>query len=137
MPLLTQPSTPDTLLEHLAGSVERVTFHSSETGFCVLRVKVRGHRDLVTVLGSAADIHSGEYVQASGHWERHRDHGMQFRALFLQVTAPTSLEGIERYLGSGMIKGIGPHFAKRLVKTFGEAVFDVIENQSGCARPRE
>jgi exodeoxyribonuclease V alpha subunit len=113
--------------EPLSGLVERVTFHSSETGFCVLRVKVRGHRDLVTVLGSAADIHSGEYVQASGHWERHRDHGMQFRALFLQVTAPTSLEGIERYLGSGMIKGIGPHFAKRLVKTFGDAVFDVIE----------
>ena len=113
--------------EPLSGLVERVTFHSSETGFCVLRVKVRGHRDLVTVLGSAADIHSGEYVQASGRWERHRDHGMQFRALFLQVTAPTSLEGIERYLGSGMIKGIGPHFAKRLVKTFGEAVFDVIE----------
>ena len=113
--------------EPLSGLVERVTFHSSETGFCVLRVKVRGHRDLVTVLGSAADIHSGEYVQASGHWERHREHGMQFRALFLQVTAPTSLEGIERYLGSGMIKGIGPHFAKRLVKTFGDAVFDVIE----------
>ena len=113
--------------EPLSGLVERVTFHSSETGFCVLRVKVRGHRDLVTVLGSAADIHSGEYVQASGRWERHRDHGMQFRALFLQVTAPTSLEGIERYLGSGMIKGIGPHFAKRLVKTFGDAVFDVIE----------
>jgi exodeoxyribonuclease V alpha subunit len=113
--------------EPLSGLVERVTFHSSETGFSVLRVKVRGHRDLVTVLGSAADIHSGEYVQASGHWERHREHGMQFRALFLQVTAPTSLEGIERYLGSGMIKGIGPHFAKRLVKTFGDAVFDVIE----------
>jgi exodeoxyribonuclease V alpha subunit len=113
--------------EPLSGLVERVTFHSSETGFCVLRVKVRGHRDLVTVLGSAADIHSGEYVQASGHWERHRDHGMQFRAVFLQVTAPTSLEGIERYLGSGMIKGIGPHFAKRLVKTFGDTVFDVIE----------
>ena len=108
--------------EPLSGLVERVTFHSSETGFCVLRVKVRGHRDLVTVLGSAADIHSGEYVQASGRWERHREHGMQFRALFLQVTAPTSLEGIERYLGSGMIKGIGPHFAKQLVKTFGEAV---------------
>ena len=113
--------------EPLSGLVERVTFHSAETGFCVLRVKVRGHRDLVTVLGSAADIHTGEYVQASGRWERHREHGMQFRALFLQVTAPTSLEGIERYLGSGMIKGIGPHFAKRLVKTFGESVFDVIE----------
>jgi exodeoxyribonuclease V alpha subunit len=84
--------------EPLSGIVERVTFHSSETGFCVLRVKVRGHRDLVTVLGSAADIHTGEYVQASGRWERHREHGMQFRALFLQVTAPTSLEGIERYL---------------------------------------
>jgi len=92
--------------EPLSGLVERVTFHSAETGFCVLRVKVRGQRDLVTVLGSAA-----EHIQASGHWEQHREHGAQFRAAFLQVTPPSSREGIERYLASGLIKGIGPHFA--------------------------
>jgi exodeoxyribonuclease V alpha subunit len=114
--------------EPLSGLVERVTFHSAETGFCVLRVKVRGKRDLVTLLGIAAGIHAGEHVQASGHWEQHREHGPQFRALFLQVTPPSSREGIERYLASGLIKGIGPHFAKRLVAAFGETVFDVIEN---------
>jgi exodeoxyribonuclease V alpha subunit len=113
--------------EPLSGLVERVTFHSAESGFCVLRVKVRGQSDLVTVLGSAAEIHAGEHIQASGHWEQHREHGAQFRAVFLQVTPPSSREGIERYLASGLIKGIGPHFAKRLVAAFGEAVFDVIE----------
>jgi exodeoxyribonuclease V alpha subunit len=113
--------------EPLSGLIERVTFHSPESGFCVLRVKVRGRRDLVTVLGSAAEIHAGEHIQASGHWEQHREHGPQFRALFLEVTLPSSREGIERYLASGLIKGIGPHFAKRLVAAFGEAVFDVIE----------
>jgi exodeoxyribonuclease V alpha subunit len=113
--------------EPLSGLVERVTFHSAESGFCVLRVKVRGQRELVTVLGSAAEIHAGEHIQASGHWEQHREHGPQFRALFLQMTPPSSREGVERYLASGLIKGIGPHFAKRLVAAFGEAVFDIIE----------
>src|SRR6478752_10178555 len=117
----------DTNREPLSGLVERVTFHSSETGFCVLRVKVRGHRDLATVLGSAAEVHAGESIQASGQWQQHREHGLQFRASFLQVVPPSSIEGIRRYLGSGLIKGIGPHFADRLVKAFGEAVFDVIE----------
>ena len=113
--------------EPLSGLVERVTFHSAETGFCVLRVKVRGHRDLVTVLGSAAEVHAGEHIQASGQWQQHREHGLQFRASFLQVVPPSSIEGIRRYLGSGLIKGIGPHFAHRLVKRFGEGVFEVIE----------
>ena len=113
--------------EPLSGIVERVTFHSPETGFCVLRVKVRRSRDLVTVLGSAADVHAGETIQASGRWEQHREHGQQFWALFLQIVPPSSIEGIKRYLGSGMIKGIGPHFAAKLVAAFGEHVFDVIE----------
>src|SRR5262249_54469294 len=113
--------------EPLSGLVERVTFHSAQTGFCVLRVKVRGQEDLVTVLGSAAEVHAGEHIQASGQWQQHREHGLQFRASFLQVVPPSSIEGIRRYLGSGLIKGIGPHFADRLVKAFGEGVFDVIE----------
>src|SRR3954470_5288180 len=113
--------------EALAGLVERVTFHSPETGFCVLRVKVRGQRDLVTVVGAAAAITAGEFVQASGTWVNDRTHGLQFKAAFLRAAPPTTREGIEKYLGSGMVKGIGPVYAKRLVAAFGEAVFDVVE----------
>ena len=83
----------------MAGLVERVTFHSAETGFCVLRVKVRGHKDLVTVLGSAAEVHAGESIQASGQWQQHREHGLQFRASFLQVVPPSSIEGIRATSG--------------------------------------
>jgi exodeoxyribonuclease V alpha subunit len=127
MPLGTPSPPRDTPLEHLAGSVERVTFHSEETGFCVLRVKVRGHRDLVTVVGTAPTITPGEYIDSSGWWVTDRTHGLQFKTTQLRVVPPTTLEGIERYLGSGMVKGIGPHFARKLVQAFGAEVFDVIE----------
>ena len=115
--------------EVLAGLVDRVTFHNPENGFCVLRVKARGQRDLITVLGHAAMISAGEFVQASGTWVNDRTHGVQFRASFLKATAPTTVEGIEKYLGSGMIRGIGPVYAKKLVRAFGEAVFDIIEQE--------
>jgi exodeoxyribonuclease V alpha subunit len=121
--------------EVLSGLVERVTFHNVENGFCVLRVKVRGHRDEVTLVGHTAAITPGEFIQASGTWVNDRTHGLQFRAAFLQATAPTTMEGIEKYLGSGMIKGIGPVYAHKLVTAFGEAVFDVIEQ--GPARLQE
>lgn len=114
-------------VETIAGLVERVTFHSAETGFAVLRVKARGRRDLVTVVGSAAMISAGEWITASGVWVNDRTHGLQLRAKSIKTAAPTSREGIQRYLGSGVIKGIGPHFAKRLVGAFGDQVFDVIE----------
>jgi exodeoxyribonuclease V alpha subunit len=125
--MMKQQNKTETEKEAVAGLVERVTFHSPETGFCVLRIKARGRRDLVTLIGSAASIQHGEYVHASGRWDNHRDHGLQFKADFLKVTPPTTAEGIERYLGSGMIKGIGPVYAKKLVGAFGEAVFEVIE----------
>jgi len=115
--------------EALAGLVERVTFHNAESGFCVLRVKVRGQRDLVTVIGHAAAIGAGEWVQMSGTWVNDRTHGLQFKAAFLKASPPTTLEGIERYLGSGMIRGIGPIYARKLVRAFGDAVFDLIEQQ--------
>ena len=113
--------------ENLAGLVERVTFHNEDSGFCVLRVKARGQRDLITVIGHAAAIGAGEFVQASGRWVNDRTHGVQFRADFLRAAPPTTAEGIEKYLASGMIKGIGPVYAKKLVKAFREQVFDVIE----------
>ena len=113
--------------EVLAGLVERVTFHNTDTGFCVLRVKARSNRDLVTVVGHAATITAGEWLTASGTWLNDANHGLQFKAQFLRTSAPTAVEGIERYLGSGMIRGIGPVYAKKLVKAFGEKVFDIIE----------
>src|ERR1700739_2864544 len=113
--------------EVLAGLVERVTFHNAENGFCVLRAKARGHRDLVTVVGHAAIISAGEWITASGEWVNDRTHGQQFKARFLKTSAPTSIDGIEKYLGSGMIRGIGPVYAKKLVRAFGEKVFDTIE----------
>jgi len=122
-------ATTGKVTEVLAGLVDRVTFHNAENGFCVLRVKARGQRDLITVLGHAAMISAGEFVQASGTWINDRTHGVQFRASFLKATAPTTVEGIEKYLGSGMIRGIGPVYAKKLVRAFGEAVFDVIEQE--------
>ena len=113
--------------EVLAGFVERVTYHNAENGFCVLRAEARGHRDLVTVVGHAATIAAGEWITASGEWVNDRTHGQQFRARFLRTSPPTSADGIEKYLSSGMIRGIGPVYAKKLVRAFGEKVFDVIE----------
>ena len=113
--------------EVLAGLVERVTFHNSENGFCVLRIKARGHRDLVTVIGHAATIAAGEWITATGEWINDRNHGLQFKARFMRASAPTSIDGIEKYLASGMIRGIGPVYAKKMVKVFGQKVFDVIE----------
>jgi exodeoxyribonuclease V alpha subunit len=117
------PSTP----EVLAGLVERVTYHNEENGFCVLRIKARGHRELVTVTGHAAVISAGEWVTASGEWVNDRTHGQQFKTRFMRTSAPTSIDGIEKYLSSGMIRGIGPVYAKKMVKAFGEKVFDIIE----------
>jgi exodeoxyribonuclease V alpha subunit len=120
--------------EALAGLVERVTFHNADSGFCVLRVKARGQRDLVTVVGHAATIAAGEWVQMSGTWINDRTHGLQFKAAFLKASPPTTLEGIEKYLGSGMIRGIGPVYATKLVRAFGAAVFELIEQEPSRLR---
>src|SRR5215470_3516615 len=96
---------------------------------CVLRAKARGHRDLVTVVGHAATIAAGEWITASGEWVNDRIHGQQFKARSLRTSAPSTVDGIEKYLASGMIRGIGPVYAKKLVRVFGDKVFDVIEAQ--------
>jgi len=115
-------------LEKITGPVETITYHSEKTGFCVLRAKIKGHRDLVTIIGNTVKITPGECVEAQGTWITDRKHGLQFKSQTLNVIAPTTLDGIEKYLGSGLVKGVGPHFAKILIKAFGESVFDVIEN---------
>ncbi len=97
-------------------------------------MKARGQRDLVAVVGHAATISAGEFISASGWWTTDREHGVQFKAATITTTQPTTLEGIEKYLGSGMIRGIGPVYARALVQAFGEAVFDLIEQQPGRLR---
>ena len=112
------------------GLVERVTFFNEETGFCVLRIKAKDHRDLVTVVGSVPAVTPGEWVTAEGNWVIDKEHGRQLRATLLKCVPPTTREGIEKYLGGGMVKGIGPAYAKKLVAAFGKDIFDLIENHA-------
>ena len=94
--------------EVLAGLIERVTYHNAENGFCVLRAKARGHRDIVTVVGHAAIIAAGEWITATGEWVNDRTHGKQFKARFLRTSPPTSADKNREVPGPGMIRGIGP-----------------------------
>lgn len=123
------PSSPP-IAESLSGLIERVTYFNEENGFAILKVKTKGHRDPVAVVGSLPSVSPGEWVTAQGRWVQDREFGLQFRADMLTSTAPTSREGIEKYLGSGMVKGIGPVYAQKLVGCFGEKIFDIIETES-------
>ena len=116
--------------ESLAGLIERVTYFNEDNGYAVLKVKVRGHRDPVTIVGSLPSVSAGEWINAQGHWVQDRQFGAQFKAEQLVSTPPTTIEGIEKYLGSGMVKGIGPVYAKKLVAKFGDKIFEVIEHTS-------
>ncbi len=116
--------------DSLAGLVERVTYHSENTGYSVMQVRARGHRGEVAVVGTVPDVNPGEWIEARGRWELHPKHGRQFVAEDLRLVPPDTPDGIERFLGSGLIHGIGPVYARRLVQKFGREVFDVIERQS-------
>ncbi len=113
--------------EQISGVVERITFHNSETGFAVLRAHVKGRRGLVTVVGTMPVAVVGEYIEARGEWIQDRNYGEQFKASELRTTPPHTLEGIEKYLGSGLVKGIGAHYAKKIVAHFGERTLEVID----------
>ena len=115
--------------DFISGTVERVTYHNPENGFCVLRINVKGKKDSVTVVGHINGVFCGEFIQAHGLWINDKSHGPQFKAERLGSSAPDSREGIQKYLGSGLIKGIGPIYAKKLVDIFKEDVFEVIENE--------
>ena len=114
--------------EQLSGVIERVTFHNEDNGYCVLRVRARGHRDLVTAVGHCQSVIAGEYVEAAGAWVTDRTHGLQFKADDLKTTPPHTADGIAKYLGSGLVKGIGPRYAKRIVQVFGDRTLDVIDH---------
>jgi exodeoxyribonuclease V alpha subunit len=113
--------------EPLSGVVERITFHNLDNGYVVLKVRAARQRELVTVVGSLSSVVAGEYIEARGQWVTDRTHGLQFKADELRTTPPHTPEGIVKYLGSGLIKGIGPTYAKRIVEVFGEETLDVID----------
>lgn len=124
--------TAQSSLEQLQGIVERVTFHSDESGYTVARLKVPSAHDLITVVGSFPDIHAGQTLRLGGHYREHPKYGQQFQVVWAQETKPATLTGLEKYLGSGLIKGIGPVTARHIVKHFGLDTLDIIEQS--CAR---
>ncbi|MFM7149107.1 MAG: AAA family ATPase [Gemmataceae bacterium] len=115
------------MANHLRGIIQRVTFHNPETGYAVLRVEVPGMRDLATVVGKVVSVAAGEQIDTEGAWIRDPKHGEQFQASEIRCRPPSTLEGIEKYLGSGLIKGIGPTYARKIVEVFGERTLQVIE----------
>ncbi|NPU86279.1 MAG: ATP-dependent RecD-like DNA helicase [Syntrophaceae bacterium] len=120
---------PSDHLTDLQGQIERITFTSEETGYTVAKVKVYGRRELVTIIGNIVNPTPGEIIKMKGEWGNHPKYGEQFKIVFCQTTTPASVHGIEKYLGSGLVRGIGPVMAKRIVKTFREQTLDVIENE--------
>ena len=111
----------------IKGIVERITFQSPETGYTVLRFKASRHNDLVTVVGMLMDVVVGTNLEINGVWKVDRKYGQQFEAHTWQEVMPATVYGIEKYLGSGLIKGIGPKYAKKIVAKFGADTLDIIE----------
>ncbi|MEA3376600.1 MAG: ATP-dependent RecD-like DNA helicase, partial [Chloroflexota bacterium] len=99
--------------DQLEGSVERVTYYNEESGYSVIRLNVKGRSDLVTVVGNLPEVQPGESLRLEGHWTTHPQYGRQFSAEWCKQVLPATVEGVRAYLGSGMIKGVGPVTAKR------------------------
>ncbi len=115
--------------EIITGVIERLTFHSEESGYTVARLVRPRFRDLTTIVGNFANIQPGQTLQLTGFWRDHPQFGPQFQVTNYKETKPATLTGIEKYLGSGLIKGVGPVTAKRIVAHFGLETLDIIENQ--------
>ena len=143
MGMTTEPTLPphsintDPPLRELRGVVERITHQNAETGYTVARLAperagaeaeaAKGNDRLVTLIGTLADLTPGEAIVAEGWWQNHPKHGWQFQAVRYRTTLPATLQGMKKYLGSGLVKGIGPVMAERIVEAFDEATFSVID----------
>ena len=114
-------------MDEITGYVERITYCSEESGFTVARVREKGKRELSTVVGSLSGLNPGESLRATGRWVEDPRFGRQFRVESYRTVAPATVRGIEKYLASGLIKGIGPAMAGRIVQTFGTDTLEVID----------
>ena len=117
------------MLTDLCGQIERITFTNEENGFTIAKVKVQGKQDLVTVVGNLMAPMPGEIIDMRGEWAHHAKYGKQFKVVQFKTKVPATVFGIQKYLGSGLIKGLGPVMAGRIVDRFGENTLDIIENQ--------
>ena len=117
------------MTHELRGQIERITYTNEENGYTIARVRIPGERDLVTVVGNLTAPTPGEVIHMTGEWANHPRYGRQFRIDRYRSLVPATVSGIERYLGSGLIKGIGPVMARRIVRAFGESTLDVIDNR--------
>jgi exodeoxyribonuclease V alpha subunit len=117
------------MLTDLEGQIERITYTNEENGFTIAKVRVRGRRDVVTVVGNLMSPAPGEVLKMTGEWSSHPKYGEQFKVSYYKTEIPATVHGIRKYLGSGLIKGIGPVMAERIVKKFGIRTLDIIENE--------
>ena len=115
------------MAETFRGYIDRITYHNPENGYTIARLVAEGQREKITVVGAIASLEEGENVEVEGQWTNHAKYGRQFKIETYRLVYPTTLEGIKKYLGSGLIKGGGPVSAKRIVDHFGEETLDVID----------
>ena len=114
-------------MEYLRCVVERITYRNEQNGYSVLKCRAKGFQDVVAVVGAMPDVHVGSVLTLGGEWKLDAKYGRQFSVETCEETLPATVVGIEKYLGSGLVKGIGPKFAQRIVQRFGQDTLDVIE----------
>lgn len=115
-------------MEQIRGQIERITYSNEENSYAVIKVRVYNHNDLVTAVGNIIGVSPGEIIFMSGEWIQHSKFGEQFKIICYISEVPATIVGIEKYLGSGLIKGIGPIMSKRIVRGFKEKTLDIIEH---------
>ena len=117
------------IINSISGMVERITYKNTEDGFMVIKIKTKGNRQMITSTRYMWGLYQGSVVRLYGSWEEDKKYGRQFKVSKYEEMLPATVYGIEKYLGSGLIEGIGPSFAKKIVKYFKENTLNVIENQ--------
>ncbi len=115
------------MFTEIKAQIERITYYNEENGYTIAKAKVGGRHELVTVVGNLLSVNAGEVLKLKGEWHNHPKFGQQFRITSYESVVPATVKGIEKYLGSGLIKGIGPVMAKRLVSKFGLDILNIIE----------
>ncbi len=116
------------MLTEIKGQIERITYYNEENSYTIAKIRVPGRNDLVTIVGSLPGMTPGEVLKLQGEWQTHPRYGQQFKIISYESMIPATIAGIERYLSSGLIKGIGPVMAQRLVEKFGKETLDVISH---------
>ena len=112
----------------MEGVVERITYYNDENGFAVAKIAVKDSDDLITAIGYFHCLEVGEVLKLKGNWTIHKNYGHQFKVEFYETIMPATVRGIENYLASGVIRGIGPTMAKKIVEEFGEKTLEVLSN---------